>query len=83
MATMTPSRAEELLAVDEADAWHEYLEATRRQGARYEEVEPWAWNRLAVRLRTVEARRSVLVDSPRRTDADEGSSPAGGDEVPS
>ncbi len=33
--------------IEEADAWFEYLEATRAQSAiRYKEVEPWAWARL-------------------------------------
>ena len=33
----------ELLLIEEADAWFEYLEATRGQSAlRYKEVEPWA-----------------------------------------
>ena len=36
--------AEELLQIEEADAWFEYLEATRVQSeTRYAEVEPWAW----------------------------------------
>ncbi len=35
--------AHELLLIEEADAWFEYLEATRAQSAlRYKEVEPWA-----------------------------------------
>ena len=35
--------AEELLLIEEADAWFEYLEATRSQSAaRYRELEPWA-----------------------------------------
>ena len=39
--------AEELLQIEEADAWFEYLEATRAQSeTRYGEVEPWAWARL-------------------------------------
>ena len=30
--------------IEEADAWFEYLEATRGQTAvRYAEIEPWAW----------------------------------------
>ena len=38
----------ELLLIEEADAWFEYLEATRGQTrARYGELEPWAWSRLA------------------------------------
>ena len=53
--------AEELLQIEEADAWFEYLEATRGQGERrYGEVEPWAWARLTQRLRAVRARRARL-----------------------
>ncbi len=50
--------AMELLLIEEADAWFEYLEVTRAQSAsRYGEVEPWAWSRLSQRLRAVRARR--------------------------
>ena len=53
--------AVELLQIEEADAWFEYLEATRGQNEnRYGEVEPWAWARLAQRLRAVRARRARL-----------------------
>jgi len=53
--------AHELLLIEEADAWFEYLEATRAQSAlRYREVEPWAWARLNQRLRAVRARRAKL-----------------------
>jgi hypothetical protein len=53
--------AEELLLIEEADAWFEYLEATRSQTAvRYREVEPWAWARLTQRLRAIKARRAKL-----------------------
>jgi len=55
--------AEELLQIEEADAWFEYLEATRTvagRAERYEEVEPWAWARLNVRLRAIRARRAKL-----------------------
>jgi hypothetical protein len=53
--------AEELLLIEEADAWFEYLEATRGQTAlRYCEVEPWAWARLHQRLRAVRAKRAKL-----------------------
>lgn len=53
--------AEEVLQIEEADAWFEYLEATRGQAeTRYVEVEPWAWARLSQRLRAVRARRSRL-----------------------
>jgi hypothetical protein len=42
--------AHELLMIEEADAWFEYLEATRGQSLRrYGEVEPWAWARLSQR----------------------------------
>ena len=54
--------AQEALAIEEADAWFEYLEAvrahTRSRG--YEEVEPWAWARLMQRLRLVEVERDRL-----------------------
>jgi hypothetical protein len=53
--------AEELLLIEEADAWFEYLEATRAQtAARYRELEPWAWARLMQRLRAIKARRTKL-----------------------
>jgi hypothetical protein len=53
--------AEELLLIEEADAWFEYLEATRGQSeTRYAELEPWAWSRLNQRLRAIRARRSRL-----------------------
>jgi hypothetical protein len=59
MAAM--NEAEELLLIEEADAWFEYLEATRAQGeVRYQEVEPWAWARLSQRLRAVKARQARL-----------------------
>ena len=53
--------AQELLQIEEADAWFEYLEATRGQTeSRYAEVEPWAWARLNQRVRAVRARRARL-----------------------
>ena len=53
--------AHELLLIEEADAWFEYLEATRAQAAlRCKEVEPWAWARLTQRLRAIGTRRSKL-----------------------
>jgi hypothetical protein len=53
--------AEELLLIEEADAWFEYLEATRSQAeTRYHEIEPWAWSRLTQRLRAIKARRARL-----------------------
>ena len=59
---MTGNReAEELLLIEEADAWFEYLEATRSQSeTRYREIEPWAWARLTQRLRAIKARRARL-----------------------
>jgi hypothetical protein len=51
----------ELLLIEEADAWFEYLAAIRGQTAvRYAEVEPWAWARLAQRLRVIRTRRTKL-----------------------
>jgi len=53
--------AYELLLIEEADAWFEYLEATRGQTeVRYGELEPWAWARLTQRLRAIHARRAKL-----------------------
>ena len=61
MALTGHQEATELLLIEEADAWFEYLEATRGQSAfRYVEVEPWAWARLSQRLRAIRARRSKL-----------------------
>jgi hypothetical protein len=55
------TQADELLTIEEADAWFEYLEATRGQTAtRYGEVEPWAWARLSQRLRAIRTRRGKL-----------------------
>ena len=51
----------ELLLIEEADAWFEYLEATRGQSpTRYLELEPWAWSRLSQRLRAIRTRRAKL-----------------------
>ena len=53
--------AHELLLIEEADAWFEYLEATRGQTeTRYKEVEPLAWARLMQRLRAVKTKRAKL-----------------------
>ena len=58
-----PSRHEayELLLIEEADAWFEYLDATQGQTAlRYKEVEPWAWARLTQRLRAIGTKKAKL-----------------------
>jgi len=61
MSKQYSTEAEELLMIEEADAWFEYLEATHGQSAtRYKEVEPWAWARLSQRLRAIKARRAKL-----------------------
>jgi hypothetical protein len=61
MALTGHQEATELLMIEEADAWFEYLEAVRGQSAlRYVEVEPWAWARLSQRLRAIKTRRSKL-----------------------
>jgi hypothetical protein len=53
--------AEELLMIEEADAWFEYIESIRGQSEiRYQEIEPWAWARLTQRLRAVRTRRAKL-----------------------
>ena len=52
----------EALAIEEADAWFEYLDATRTDASRmrYEEIEPWAWARLGQRLRAVNEKQLRL-----------------------
>ena len=61
MSLSPTEEAFELLLIEEADAWFEYLEATRGQTEfRYKEVEPWAWARLSQRLRAIRARRARL-----------------------
>lgn len=51
----------ELLQIEEADAWSEYLEMTRGQSPqRYDEVEPWAWAQLKARRRGIRRRRRRL-----------------------
>ena len=61
MALTGHQEAFELLLIEEADAWFEYLEANRGQSAvRYVELEPWAWARLTQRLRAIRTRRSKL-----------------------
>ena len=61
MAVTGNEEALELLLIEEADAWFEYLETTRGQSpTRYLEIEPWAWARLCQRLRATRARRSRL-----------------------
>jgi hypothetical protein len=61
MATPDGLEAHELLQMEEADAWFEYLDAIQGQSAaRYAELEPWAWVRLAQRLRAIRARRARL-----------------------
>lgn len=54
--------AHEALAIEEADAWFEYLESVRSHShtGRYEEVEPWAWARLTQRLRIVAIEKDSL-----------------------
>ena len=57
----TRREAHELLLIEEADAWFEYLEATRAQSkSRYAEVEPWAWARLHQRLRAIRTKKQKL-----------------------
>jgi len=58
---VTKREAEELLLIEEADAWFEYADATKTEnGSRYAEIEPWAWARLQQRLRIVRTRRARI-----------------------
>ena len=53
--------AQRLLAVEESEAWREYLATIRgRAGVEYLELESWAWARLSHRLRSIRARRGWL-----------------------
>jgi len=54
--------APDALAIEEADAWCEYLEVTRAEigSGRYHEIEPWAWARLSQRLRAVKRKQTEL-----------------------
>ena len=61
MAATGNAQARELLLIEEAEAWFEYLDATRGETpADYLELEPWAWARLSHRLRAIRARRAHL-----------------------
>ena len=52
----------ELLEIEEADAWFEYLRLTRdAPESCYANVELWAWARLRGRLHSIRARRAELV----------------------
>ena len=62
MDVTSEREAYELLLIEEADAWFDYLDATRGQTAiRYVEVEPWAWARLSQCLRVINVRRARLI----------------------
>ena len=57
----TGNEAYELLLIEEADAWFEYLESTQGQSeVRYKELEPWAWARLTQRLRAIRTKKQKL-----------------------
>ena len=57
--------AEELLQLEEADAWFEYLESTRGQSeTAHSELEPWAWARLSSAF--VRCVRAALASAQRR-----------------
>jgi hypothetical protein len=61
MALASNPEAHELLLIEEADAWFEYLETTRGHTVSgYAEVEPWAWARLSQRLRAIRTRQARL-----------------------
>jgi hypothetical protein len=61
MALASNREMHELLLIEEADAWFEYLETTRGTSVmRYAEVEPWAWARLSQRLRAIRLRQARL-----------------------
>jgi len=61
MSSTGIEEALDLLLMEEADAWFEYLDTTRGANmTRYRDIEPWAWARLSQRLRAIGARRAKL-----------------------
>jgi hypothetical protein len=62
MSTQDTRDERDALAVEEADAWFEYLESTQAElsTGRYDELEPWAWARLRQRLKAIERKRARL-----------------------
>jgi hypothetical protein len=61
-AIRSKDEVRELLEIEEADAWFEYLRVTREASAsRYVEVEIWAWARLCGRLHSIRSRCAELV----------------------
>ena len=61
-ALRSKDNVRELLEIEEADAWLEYLQSTREAPpARYVEAELWAWARLCGRLHAIRSRRAELV----------------------
>ena len=60
----TKREAEELLMIEEADAWSSPRGDPRPDGNRYSEVEPWAWARLMQRQRAIRPRRASSVRRP-------------------
>jgi hypothetical protein len=66
MVAEMAARGEEILGHERVEAWNEYLHVTNGQPeCRYEETEPWAWSRLQVRLKAIDARASVLGERAR------------------
>ena len=62
MALVQAAPVSRPVATDEAAVWGEYLDSCRQavtdgSHIRYDEVEPWAWNRLQAKLRAIRARR--------------------------
>jgi hypothetical protein len=70
VAHATPATAKARLArrVAQADAWFEYSEACRNaldcSSLNYDEVEPWAWNRLQVKLGALDTRTAEQPSRP-------------------
>jgi len=62
MSTEEMRDPRDALAIEEADAWFEYLESTQAElyTGRYDDVEPWAWARLRQRLKAIDRKRERL-----------------------
>jgi predicted Fe-S protein YdhL (DUF1289 family) len=64
------SAYEQLRRVEEETAWSEYLDETKRlKGARYDEVEGWAWSRLQEKLQVIARVRKRAAARAKRKEA--------------
>ena len=64
VVTIPSQQAMEVLQIEEADCWFEYLEETRAsQKPAIPKSSPWAWSKLKKRLRAISSRRKLLAQT--------------------